>query len=158
MGRPAHIIVDSTPLTGRYVDVGSRVGWMLRTHRAVVGWSLQEMSRRLRGEGLKTSVATLSRVESGELRMGAIADAYEQALGLQSGQVRAAIDVLCRSFPNAPIDQQPDAHRSDELVPLTPPLIQCLAVSLAETTGSNLLEHTKGAEASACPQSSLLRS
>ena len=62
--RLSGVLDDRTPLTASRIDVAARVGWLLRTHRSVVGLSLREMSVALRDHDVTLSAATLSRIES----------------------------------------------------------------------------------------------
>ncbi len=98
------VIDDQTPLNGATVDVGARIGWVLRMAR----------TRHDRAPGLEclatalgTNITRLHRAETGTLRSGRIADGYEAALGLAPGALRAPIDITCRTFPSAPPDRDP---------------------------------------------------
>jgi hypothetical protein len=108
MARPASEPEDATPLDGSRIDVSARIGWLLRTNRLAQGIPLRAMAQRLAEAGTPYSVATLSRVETGALRHGAVTGAYERALGLPHGALRSPIDVVCRTFPYSPADVDPD--------------------------------------------------
>jgi hypothetical protein len=97
-------IDDPSPLAGARIDVAARIGWLLRASRVSAGVPLREFAARS-GGGL--SPATLSRVETTGRRSGSVAAAYERALGLPHGHLRAPIDVLCRTFSYAPADTDP---------------------------------------------------
>lgn len=103
-GRPPAPILDRTPLNGATIDVPARVGWLLRTARLSVdgGLPLRDLVARLGDVGTSVSESTLSRVEAGRLRSGALVDAYERALGLPPTSLRAPIDVLCRTAGEDP--------------------------------------------------------
>ncbi|MBM7516744.1 helix-turn-helix domain-containing protein [Nocardioides nitrophenolicus] len=104
MARHTEEIDDPTPLAGARIDVAARIGWLLRTSRVSAGVPLREFAARS-GGGL--SAATLSRVETTGRRSGSVVDAYERALGLPHGHLRAPVDVLCRTFAYAPADADP---------------------------------------------------
>ncbi|WP_158296449.1 helix-turn-helix domain-containing protein [Nocardioides albidus] len=106
MARHTDEIDDSTPLAGSRIDVGARIGWLLRTSRVAAGVPLRELAARA-GDGDRLSAATLSRVETTGRRSGTVVAAYEQALGLPHAHLRAPIDVLCRTFSYAPADTDP---------------------------------------------------
>ncbi len=111
MARPARLVVDETPLTGRRVDVGARAGWLLRMSRLAAARSLEEMAGGLARHGVRVSVPQLSRIETGALRMGVVTDAYETVLGIPPGGLRAPIDVMARTYRSADADQQPELER-----------------------------------------------
>jgi hypothetical protein len=97
---------DATPLDGAAVDVAARVAWVLRMARTTAG--LPETGLRQLARRLGTSTARLSRMETGQLRDGRLVDAYEEALGLPEGSLRAPVDIACRTFPDAsPRDSDP---------------------------------------------------
>ncbi len=105
MGRGAGVVIDDpTPLNGTTVDVGARIGWVLRMAR-VCQDGTPGLGRV--ATALDTNITRLHRAETGSLRAGRIADGYEEALGLASGTLRAPIDVACRTFPYAPADRDP---------------------------------------------------
>ncbi|WP_182377977.1 helix-turn-helix transcriptional regulator [Nocardioides sp. WS12] len=106
MARRADDIDDRTPLAGARIDVAARIGWLLRTSRMAAGVRMREFGD-LAGAGAHLSPATLSRVENAGRRSGTVIDAYERALGLPYGQLRAPIDVLSRTFSYAPEDVEP---------------------------------------------------
>ncbi len=97
---------DATALDGAAVDVAARIAWVLRMARTTADLpdtGLRQLARRL-----GTSTARLSRMETGQLRDGRLVDAYEEALGLPEGSLRAPVDILCRTFPEAsPRDSDP---------------------------------------------------
>ncbi|MBS44007.1 MAG: hypothetical protein CMH83_12760 [Nocardioides sp.] len=107
VARPSETIVDRTPLTTGRVDVGSRIGWLLRSHRVLAGVGLASMSRRLADVGVPRGVSALSGLERRGDRNGRIIDGYEQALELAPGSLRAPIDMLCRNLRDAPVDDEP---------------------------------------------------
>ena len=111
MARPAEVVVDETPLDGDRIDVPTRIGWLLRISRQAAGVSLTDMARSI---GC-VSVALLSRLERGAARNGVVVDAYEEALGLATGQLRAPIDQLCRLHRGAPVDEAPGLRGGDAL-------------------------------------------
>ena len=113
MPRMPSVVEDRSPLDGSHIDVAARIGWLLRVSRTSSGIPLRSMAAELRSLGLDASASALSRLESGGRRQGAVVDGYEQVLGLAPGRLRAAIDVLCRTFDNGPPDEEPD------LVPCT---------------------------------------
>lgn len=108
MPRMPSVVEDHSPLDGSRIDVAARVGWLLRVSRTGSGVPLRSMAVELRGLGLDTSASGLSRLEGGGRRQGSVVDGYEQVLGLAPGRLRAAIDVLCRTFDNGPPDEAPD--------------------------------------------------
>ncbi|MCR1784848.1 hypothetical protein KVF89_20060 [Nocardioides carbamazepini] len=108
MARHTDEIDDPTPLAGARIDVAARIGWLLRISRVMAGVPLRELAGRA-GNGTRLSAATLSRVETAGRRSGVVVAAYEEALGLPHGQLRAPIDVLCRTFSYAPVDTEPYA-------------------------------------------------
>ncbi|MDQ6523194.1 helix-turn-helix transcriptional regulator [Nocardioides sp. LHD-245] len=108
MARRTDEIDDPTPLAGARIDIAARIGWLLRISRVMAGVPLRELAGRA-GDGTRLSPATLSRVETTGRRSGTVVAAYERALGLPHGQLRAPIDVLCRTFSYAPADTEPYA-------------------------------------------------
>ena len=118
MARPATSISDPTSLTGGRIDAGARLGWLLRVSREALGVNLAEMSSRLAGGTMPLSVASISSIERSGQRDGRVVDAYEVALGLAVGQLRAPIDVLCRTFDYAPEDRAPSLAGSVDLARL----------------------------------------
>lgn len=106
MARHTGEIDDPTPLAGPRVDLGARIGWLLRASRVAAGVPLREFAARAGGSP-HLSPATLSRVETTGRRSGAVAAAYERALGMPDGHLRAPIDVLCRTYSYAPEDTEP---------------------------------------------------
>lgn len=120
-GAPLKVLEDRTPLNGDRVDVGARIAWLLRTSRLTSpvtrGLAQYRMVTRLAQVGLDVSRSWVHRLEAGELRSGIGAEAYEQALGLAPGRLRAAIDLACRSSLDAPADSDPGEllHDVEEL-------------------------------------------
>lgn len=98
------MIDDSTALNGPTVDVGARIGWVLRmarmSHAEAPG--LDHVAG-----AVGTNITRLHRAETGSLRSGRLADGYESTLGLEPGTLRAPIDIACRTFPYAPADRDP---------------------------------------------------
>lgn len=107
MGRVADAVRDDTALDGARIDPAARIGWLLRVSRAHAGLTIQAMRDRLADLGVDTSVASLSRAETGSQRMGSVIDAYECALGLLDGQLRSTVDTLARTFSYSPPDRSP---------------------------------------------------
>ncbi len=108
VARHSDEIDDPSPLAGARIDVPARIGWLLRTNRVAAGVPLREFAARAgSGDGSHLSPATLSRVETTGRRSGVVVAAYEQALGLPYGHLRAPLDVLCRTFSYAPADAEP---------------------------------------------------
>lgn len=99
-------IDDGTPLSGARIDVAARIGWLLRVSRTSAGVPLREFARRA-GTETNLSAATLSRVETAGRRSGGVVAAYERALGLPYGHLRAPIDVLARTYSYSPADADP---------------------------------------------------
>jgi hypothetical protein len=98
---------DTTPLNGPRIDVGSRIAWATRMVRLTAP---DPVDRRLRSiaAGIGTSAASLSRLETGQVRDGVLVDGYERVLGRPAGSLRAPIDILCRTFPGeSPVDARP---------------------------------------------------
>ena len=110
MPRPPRDIDDPTPLDGSRIDLASRIGWLLRTSRLDQGVDLARFRSHLQAEGTDgASISALSRAElSGERHSRRIA-AYERVLGLPYGNLRAPIDILCRTYSYRPADQAPMA-------------------------------------------------
>ncbi len=106
--RMPSVVEDRTALDGARIEVAARIGWLLRVSRTGSGIPLRSMAAELRSLGVDTSASALSRLESEGRRHGSVVDGYEQVLGLAPGRLRAAIDVLCRTFDNAPPDEDPD--------------------------------------------------
>ena len=95
------------------MNVASRMAWLLRMARLTAGGghSQAAVGTALRATGVRTHARLMSEVENGKVRHGRIVDGYERALGLREGQLRAPIDVLCRSLAGGPADRD-DASRS----------------------------------------------
>ncbi|MBS4752851.1 hypothetical protein KG112_08535 [Nocardioides sp. zg-ZUI104] len=146
MARQPEEIDDPTPLTGERIDIGARIGWLLRTTRIAAGAGLRELAERAGDQAgaAPLSAATLSRTETLGRRRGAVVAAYERTLGLPYGQLRAPIDVLCRTFAYAPADLEPFRPPAD----LTDFTAACAAVAGTEPDGHDWLRfaehHTAG--------------
>ncbi|GAB3257957.1 hypothetical protein [Nocardioides dilutus] len=97
---------DETPLNGPRVDVAVRMGWVLRMARLAASdagpLKLDDMASRT-----GSNTTRLHRLETGRLREGRLIDAYERALELPAGALRAPIDVTCRGFPYSPPERDP---------------------------------------------------
>lgn len=102
MARPPRVLDDATPLNGPAIDVGARIGWLVRTARELHGASRDpdDMAR-----AIGASPRRVREVEAGEVRDGDLVDAYETALGMPAGSMRAPIDIMCRTFPGSPVDR-----------------------------------------------------
>lgn len=113
MPAPLTPLRDDSPLGADRVNVASRVAWLLRMARLTTGGghSQAAVGTALRATGVRTHARLMSEVENGKVRHGRIADGYELALGLREGQLRAPIDVLCRSLTGGPPDRD-DASRT----------------------------------------------
>ncbi|PUA81192.1 hypothetical protein C7S10_09125 [Nocardioides currus] len=98
------MLADETPLGGSRIDVGRRIGWLLRTARQLspTPVRLQDIA-----DHAGVSVAVVHRAETGAVRSGRVASSYEEVLGLAPGTVRAPIDILCRTFAYSPADRDP---------------------------------------------------
>lgn len=100
------VVDDATALDGALIDVAARAAWVLRMARATA--EVPDRGLRALAGRMGTSAARLSRVETGRLRDGRLTDAYERALGLPEGSVRAPVDIVCRTFPDlSPPDLDP---------------------------------------------------
>jgi hypothetical protein len=112
-GAPLTVLDDETSLDGPRIDVGVRVGWVLRTARLTAGAGpggrrldrLSDMAACLAEHGVRTSAASLHRLETGVLRDSRLVEGYERVLGRPHGALRAPIDALCRTFPYGPDDR-----------------------------------------------------
>lgn len=95
---------DTTALNGASIDVGARIAWTMRTARLLAGAAnLREFA-----VAVGSNPTRVHRVETARLRDGALVDAYERALGLSVGSLRAPVDIVCRTFPHeAPTDKDP---------------------------------------------------
>lgn len=113
MPAPLTPLRDDSPLGAARVNVPARVAWVLRMARLTAGGghSQAAVGAALRATGVRTHARLMSEVENGKVRHGRIIDGYEQALGLREGQLRAPVDVLCRSLPGSPADRD-DASRA----------------------------------------------
>ena len=105
MGRGAGVVIDDpSPLSGATVDVGPRIGWVLRMAR------LSPSGEHAVWQGGPSGRDERDPPPPGggrHARSGYIVDGYERALGLPEGSLRAPVDVLCRTFPYAPADRDP---------------------------------------------------
>ncbi|HET8559192.1 MAG TPA: hypothetical protein VFL69_01610 [Marmoricola sp.] len=112
-GRPSAELVDATPLGGSSVDVGVRIGWLLKMARiADPGRSApqqRDMVERLAEIGISTSVSSLSRLEAGQRVSNDLLEGYESVLALRPGTLRGPIDALLRTHGGAPIERRPSA-------------------------------------------------
>lgn len=91
-GRVQQIAYDATPLNAVTVDVEARIGWLLamsRLHHPDPAFRDGRVFIEALGDhGMPTSRSLLSRWESGEIPISYEAmAAYEQVLGLESGQI-----------------------------------------------------------------------
>jgi hypothetical protein len=113
--RVSETIDDTTPLTASRIDVHARVGWLLRSHRAVAGISLRDMAAALRERGIALSASTLSRIESeGQLSHAAL-DGYARVLDLPEGTLWAPVEMMCHSFSYAPaVPERPVSASLDD--------------------------------------------
>lgn len=134
-GRVAAEIEDHTPLDSSEIDIASRIGWLLRWTRATSGVPLRRLTEELAARGDSYSPATLSRLEAEGRRSSVAMNAYETALGLPHGWLRAPIDVLCRTFAYAPPDTAPYAP-TGTLAEFT---TSCDLVSSGRATGPDWL-------------------
>jgi hypothetical protein len=100
------LVDDASALDGASIDVAARVAWVLRMARVTA--EVPDTGLRALAGRLGTSAARLSRMETGQLRDGRLTDAYEAALALPEGSLRAPVDILCRTFPDvSPRDTDP---------------------------------------------------
>ncbi len=110
-GAPLKPLDDPTPLTGPTIDVGVRIGWLLRMARLTApdrpAHRLGDMVTRLERRGLRTSTSSLHRIETGAVRDDRVVAAYEEELALAPHSLRASIDIVCRTFPYSPVDRAP---------------------------------------------------
>lgn len=102
-GRRYHVPVDETPLNGPTVDVDARVGWLLlmsRLHHHDSALALGEsFNAALRAVGLQADRSAVSRWESGKVSPRySVLVAYEQALGLRTGQLTSVVNAQRRAF------------------------------------------------------------
>lgn len=102
MPRVSEVIDDATPMAAARIDIGARIGWLLRVSRSAAGMSLREMSAALEAHDVSLAPTTLSRIESEGQRSPAALDGYASVLGLPQGALRSAVDNLCRTFSYAP--------------------------------------------------------
>lgn len=107
MPRPAEVLYDRTDPGGPRVDLPARIGWLLRVTRQAAGVSLNDLAGELRALGRPMSTPVLSRLERAGGRNGAVVDAYEMALRLRPGQLRATVDLMVRPFAYRPADEDP---------------------------------------------------
>lgn len=109
-GRPSAELVDATPLSGSSVDVGVRIGWLLKMARLAEPSGLarqqRDMVELLARVGVRTSVSSLSRLEAGQRISNDLLEGYETVLGLQAGTLRGPIDSLLRTHGEGPIERR----------------------------------------------------
>lgn len=109
-GRPSAELVDASPLSGSSVDVGIRIGWLLKMARLADPSSQARQQRdmvdRLAEVGIRTSVSSLSRLEAGQRVSNDLLEGYETVLGLQAGTLRGPIDALLRTHGEGPIERR----------------------------------------------------
>jgi len=99
-GRSANQHEDQTALNGPDIDVGARMGWLMRTARQLYGGpGLRRIEDMARATGFPAT--RVQRLEAGALRDADVVLASEAALGLPEGQLLAPVEVLCRTFPAA---------------------------------------------------------
>ncbi len=98
---------DTTSLVASRIDVGARIGWLLRVSRSAAGLSLRQMAAALAERGVSVSAASLSRIESEGVRSVVALEGYASVLGLPAGTLRVPVDVMCRSFSYGPPIRQP---------------------------------------------------
>lgn len=117
MGRTSGTIGDDTPLDSLVFDIPARIGWLLRISRMCANVSVREMADRLGDVGVRgvRSPGAVSQVETKGTRNGRMIDGYERALDLTPGQLRAVVDILCRTFSYAPADVAPGLDLHDPL-------------------------------------------
>lgn len=104
VARPTRDIEDQSALNSARVDLGSRIGWMLRTWRMHRDLDLRALAELAGGAA---AFSTLSRWEAAGVRRSAMIDGYERAMSLGYGALRAPIDTMCRTFVYAPEDGAP---------------------------------------------------
>ena len=116
MAAPLKALDDTSELDGQSIAVAPRIGWLLRASRLCApgfqGTTQSALRRLWADRGLKVSSAFLSEVESGRALSYRLIRAYEAGLELAPGQLAAPISIMCRTFPNSPID---GAHTDREL-------------------------------------------
>jgi hypothetical protein len=109
-GRPSAELVDASPLSGATVDVGVRIGWLLKMARLAdpggIARQQRDMVDRLAEVGIRTSVSSLSRLEAGQRVSNDLLEGYETVLGLRPGTLRAPIDALLRTHGEGPIERR----------------------------------------------------
>jgi hypothetical protein len=98
---------DATALNSKAIDVGARIAWTTRTARLLAGaGNLRDFAT-----VVGSNPTRVHRLETARLRDGALVDAYEHALGVPVGSLRAPVDIVCRTFPHeAPADQDPGSR------------------------------------------------
>lgn len=126
---------DTTSLDASRIDIGARIGWLLRVSRSAGGYSLRQMAAALEEHGVSVSAATLSRIESDGLRSVVALDGYATVLGLADGALRVPVDLLCRSFSYGPSTRVPAAEPTLERFSRA-----CRAVEVDHPTGGDWLE------------------
>lgn len=102
-GRPYQVPEDSTSVRGGTVNVDARVGWLLlmsRLHHHDPDLALgDQFNAALRSVGLRADRSAVSRWESGKVTPRySVLVAYEQALGLRSGQLTSVVNALRRGL------------------------------------------------------------
>jgi transcriptional regulator with XRE-family HTH domain len=102
-GRPYQVPEDSTSLRSGSVNVDARVGWLLlmsRLHHPDQDLALgEQFNAALRSVGLQADRSAVSRWESGKVTPRySVLVAYEQALGLRSGQLTSVVNALRRAL------------------------------------------------------------
>lgn len=138
-GAPLKVLEDLTALHAGAIDANVRSGWLLRMARLTAqpgAFGRQsDMIAALAEHGIATTPYTLSRMESGQLRSGRLIDAYEELLGLAPGVLRAPVDLICRTFPQARADRDRGAGGAgdDDITVATE------AVTAAQPTGGQWL-------------------
>lgn len=126
---------DTTSLDASRIDVGARIGWLLRVSRSAGGFSLRQMAAALEEHGVSVSAATLSRIESEGVRSVVALEGYAAVLGLRQGSLRVPVDMVCRSFSYAPSLQLPPSKPDLERFSRA-----CRAVDADQPTGGDWLE------------------
>lgn len=138
MPRVPEPLDDTTSLDGSRIDVGARIGWLLRVSRGAGGLSLRQMAAAMADHGATASAATLSRIESEGVRSVVALEGYAAVLGLPEGALRAPVDVVCRSFSYGPPTRVPAVEPTLERFSRA-----CRAVEADQPTGSQWLEFSR---------------
>ncbi len=133
-GRPYQVPDDTSSISSARVDVDARVGWLLlmsRLHHPDPGFgSGESFNAALHEVGLRADRSAVSRWESGKVTPRyQVLTAYEQVLGLPTGQLTSVVNALRRSLGGedlpawAPVlDVRHDAFH-DELDRLTDAIV-----------------------------------